>query len=87
MVEPVFLLRYPKASCLRKGFLVFVMKCDLCNLDDRLVSARLCAVCAEALARVAWAQLRIEAAEAVAVVGHAQSSGIGVDEYRKAFGG
>jgi hypothetical protein len=63
------------------------MKCNLCKLDDRLEAAQLCAVCAEAIARVAWAQLRIEAAKAVAVVEHAQFTGIGADEYRKAFGG
>jgi hypothetical protein len=87
MVEPVFHLRYLMAYCLRKDSWS-VMKCDLCKLDDRLEAAQLCAVCSEALARVVWAQLRIEAEKAVEAVGmHAQTTGIDVDDYRKAFGG
>jgi hypothetical protein len=64
------------------------MKCDLCKLDDRLEAAQLCAVCSDAIARVVWAQLRIEAAEAAVVSKPpTQFTGIDVDEYRRAFGG
>jgi hypothetical protein len=64
------------------------MKCDLCKLDDRLDAAQLCAVCSEALARVAWAQLRIEAENSVKLTKSIQlQAGVDAEEYRKAFGG
>jgi hypothetical protein len=64
------------------------MKCDLCKLDDRLESAQLCAVCSEALARVAWAQLRIEVEKAAELTKAIPLQvGVDADEYRKAFGG
>jgi hypothetical protein len=63
------------------------MKCDLCKLDDRLEAAQLCAVCSEALARVAWAQIRIEAEKAAELIKAVpQQAGVDADEYRKAFG-
>jgi hypothetical protein len=86
MVEPVLNLRHPEALCIRRG--CFAMKCDLCNLDNRLVSAQLCAVCSEAIARAAWAQLRIEVEKAAELSkATALPAGMDADEYRKAFGG
>ena len=64
------------------------MKCDLCNNDERLKASLLCAVCSEAIARVVWAQLRIEAenqAEMTKAV--PVQVGVDADEYRRAFGG
>ena len=64
------------------------MKCDLCKLDDRLETAQLCAVCSEAIARAAWAHLRIKAEKAVELAKVISlQAGVNVDEYRKAFGG
>jgi hypothetical protein len=72
----------------QKDLLVFVMKCDLCKLDDSLETAQLCTVCSEALARVAWAQLRIEAENAAELTKATPlHTGVDADEYRKAFGG
>jgi hypothetical protein len=64
------------------------MKCDLCKLDDRLVTAQLCAVCSDAIARVAWAHFRIEAEKAAELTKAIPlQTGVDADEYRKAFGG
>jgi hypothetical protein len=64
------------------------MKCDLCILDNRLEAAQLCAVCSEALVRVAWAQLRIEVEKSARLTKTIPlQTGVDADEYRKAFGG
>lgn len=64
------------------------MKCDLCELDERLEAAQLCAVCSEALARVAWAQIRMEAGKAAELIKAVPlQAGVDADEYLKAFGG
>jgi len=68
--------------------LALLMKCDLCKLDDRLEAAQLCAVCSDAIARVVWAQLRIEAEKAAELIKAVPlQAGVDADEYRKAFGG
>jgi hypothetical protein len=64
------------------------MKCDLCKLDDRLDATQLCAVCSEAIARAAGAQLRIEVEKSIQLTKTIPlHTGVDADEYRKAFGG
>jgi hypothetical protein len=60
------------------------MKCDLCHRDEAEPGGQLCMVCGEAIARLRWAQARIDAMQ--------QPSPRDKDErvapdYRAAFGG
>lgn len=59
------------------------MLCDLCRREEAAPPGELCKPCAEAIARVAWAQKRIEAGPVKPI----ERAATNTDEYRKAFGG